>query len=475
MTLQGSPKWNGMSIYKIVVMSKILKIYLGILLFFLSCSKDDVASVQKQNVIETGLSSVSSFTVHISGTYNGISKMDIALGKHGVMICEKRDDAESIFRSWKDGNDHPECTIITKGQFNGESFTCTIEDLNPDTDYNYCLFAQNKDNSVREISAVSSFRTKTFNPEFRNIQIENIHFIDATADLSILMDKRDALRCTLGIVMSETPHDYSEFTGRIIEYKGDYNDIISIQISGLQPDRYYYYIPFVSYKNKDNEVIYLYGEENGFYTKTSEQMYVDLDLPSGIKWANCDLGDYEFTVYPESPRYQWGCTTPLEIPSNASFGWAKTHYSYWDSQSDSYEDIGSEISATEYDVAKIVLGGKWRMPTKKDVEELISYCDMSKFGNVSYSYVIGSSYFSETCTVGSITGRNGNTIKFCDRSSGYWCGTINETDSAYSFCYMTDYNSNGVRTPDTGRIELYGSSRHSLLHIRPVWDPNNIE
>jgi len=453
-------------------MSRIIRLLLGVLLFFWSCSKDDVASVQEKNMIEIGLSSVSSFTVNISGTYNGISKTDIALGKYGVMFCEKRDDAESIFRSWKDGNDNPECFFLTKGVFKGESFTCTIENLNPNTDYNYCLFLQNKDNSVRKISAISSFRTISFNPVFKNIQIKNIHYIDATADVSILMDKKDATHCTFGIVISETPNDISESIGINIEYKGDYDDIISIQISGLQPDRCYYYIPFVSYKNMENEVVYLYGQEFSFNTLPSEQMYVDLDLPSGIKWANCDLGDYEFTVYPESPRYQWGCITPLEIPSNASFGWAKTHYRYWDSQSDSYEDIGSEISATEYDVAKIVLGGKWRMPTKKDVEELISYCDMSKFEYVPYSYVIGSSYFSETCTVGRITGHNGNTIKLCDRNSGYWCGTINETGSAYSFCYMTDYNSNGARTPDTGRIELYGSSRHSLLHIRPVWDPN---
>jgi len=456
--------------YKTNKMGK--KSLLIMLLFLSSCSQNGGVPVQEQNMIEIGLSSVTSFTVNISGIYNGISKTDIALGKHGVMFCEKSDDAEGIFRSWKDGNDKPECFILDKGTFAGESFTCTIDNLNPNTEYNYCLFLQNRDNSVREISAVSSFRTNSFNPEFKNIQIEDIHFIDATASLSILIDKKDATRCTWGIVISETPYDSLGSLGRIIEYKGDYEETISIQISELKPDKYYYCIPFVSY-TKDNDVIYVYGEEHGFNTKLSEQMYVDLDLPSGIKWANCDLCDNGFVVYPESSFYQWGCTVPLEIPSNAAFGWAKSQYKYWDTNSDSYINIGANISDTEYDAAKILLGGKWRMPTKEDVEELISSCDISNFEYVPYSYMIGSSYFSETCAVGSITGRNGNTIKICVRgNSRYWCGTASDTDSAYFFRYAMDYNSYDVAIPGTGRIELYSSIRHAANHIRPVWDPS---
>lgn len=454
-------------------MSNILKIFLWVSLFLLSCSTDDGTSAQGQDMIETGLTSVSSFTVNISGTYIGISKIDIALGKHGVMFCEKRDDAESIFKSWKDGNDSPECSIVTKGNFNGNSFSCTIEGLDPDIEYNYCLFSQDKGNSIREISAVSSFRTKSFNPEFKNIKIENVHFLDATALLSILTDKKDASSCTFGILISEMPLDRVEPKGRLINYKGDYEDNIRILISGLQPDKNYYSLPFASYKNSDNEVIYVYGQELDFCTKLSEQMYVDLDLLSGIKWANCDLCDNGFVVYPESSFYQWGCTVPLEIPSNAAFGWAKSQYKYWDTNSDSYINIGANISGTEYDAAKILLGGKWRMPTKEDVEELISSCDISNFEYVPYSYMIGSSYFSETCAVGSITGRNGNTIKICVRgNSRYWCGTASDTDSAYFFRYAMDYNSYDVAIPGTGRIELYSSIRHAANHIRPVWDPS---
>lgn len=92
---------------------------------------------------------------------------------------------------------------------------------------------------------------------------------------------------------------------------------------------------------------------------------VDLGLPSGVKWANCNVGassPEEFGGY-----YAWGETFEKE-------GYAITDYTYYKSSKQEWVDIGTNISGTRYDVACQKWGGDWRMPTKEEIEELIDEC-----------------------------------------------------------------------------------------------------
>ena len=75
---------------------------------------------------------------------------------------------------------------------------------------------------------------------------------------------------------------------------------------------------------------------------------VDLGLPSGTKWASCNLG----ATKPEEcgGYYAWGETDEKDV-------YTEDTYKYY--QNGSYVSLGSDISGTEYDVAHLKWGGNW--------------------------------------------------------------------------------------------------------------------
>lgn len=97
---------------------------------------------------------------------------------------------------------------------------------------------------------------------------------------------------------------------------------------------------------------------------------IDLGLPSGTKWACCNVN----TDNPEhqSPAniggyYAWG-----ETETKSSYDW--NSYVHCDGSEATCHDIGSDIAGTEYDVAHVRWGGSWVMPSKAQIEEMVSKC-----------------------------------------------------------------------------------------------------
>ena len=90
---------------------------------------------------------------------------------------------------------------------------------------------------------------------------------------------------------------------------------------------------------------------------------IDLGLPSGTKWASCNVGASK----PEEwgGYYAWGETEVKLI-------YTENTYKYY--QNDKFVSLGSDISGTEYDVAHVKWGGKWVMPTLNDIKELLNNC-----------------------------------------------------------------------------------------------------
>ena len=174
---------------------------------------------------------------------------------------------------------------------------------------------------------------------------------------------------------------------------------------------------------------------------------IDLGLPSGIKWASFNLGaskPEEFGDY-----YAWGETEPYYISleplvwkegKEAGYDWASYQWC-----------MGSETTLTKYctypyygykeftddktvldpddDAAHVNLGGKWRMPTAEDQDELEQNCSWegTKLNGVNGFRIVGpngNSIFlpaagSRVSTVITNVGTSG---------SAYWLSTINPLD-----------------------------------------------
>ena len=103
--------------------------------------------------------------------------------------------------------------------------------------------------------------------------------------------------------------------------------------------------------------------------------FIDLDLPSGLKWAKCNVGaekETEWGVY-----FMWGSTTPNTVSectwANAPFNGGSSNYNetYFNSVKDTVCPNG--ILAKEYDAASQIMGGEWRMPTQTEYQELLDY------------------------------------------------------------------------------------------------------
>ena len=153
-----------------------------------------------------------------------------------------------------------------------------------------------------------------------------------------------------------------------------------------------------------------------FEQKINGHEFVDLGL--SVKWATCNVGASQPHGY--GNYYAWGET--------------KTKRKYTEKNSRTYGKNMSDISGnSNYDVARANWGGSWRMPTKREMKELVNKCTWTW---TSQSGVTGHK----------VTGPNGNSIflpaaGYCDGSSRddvgeygfYWSSTPYEggTGSAY--------------------------------------------
>lgn len=153
---------------------------------------------------------------------------------------------------------------------------------------------------------------------------------------------------------------------------------------------------YVKYANGDiiyGEPIYLgLHYECQLCPDNNHPHMLDLGLPSGTKWACCNLG----ASSPEKwgGYYAWGETEEKEcdylpwtyqhaIKVNDEDGWGDYFLNEETGDKFIYSDIGSNISGTQYDAATALWSDKWCMPTKEQFREL--YMECSNSGRTLYN------------------------------------------------------------------------------------------
>ena len=121
--------------------------------------------------------------------------------------------------------------------------------------------------------------------------------------------------------------------------------------------------------------------------------YVDLGL--SVLWATHNVGATNQWQY--GGYYCWGELEQKNYYSQDTY----EYYKYG-----SYVDIGTEISGTRYDVARMQWGNPWRLPTEAEVKELLDNCTCVV--NIQ-GHGVGNSFYEEVVCA-EFTGPNGNKI-----------------------------------------------------------------
>lgn len=171
--------------------------------------------------------------------------------------------------------------------------------------------------------------------------------------------------------------------------------------------------------------------------------YVDLGLPSGLKWATMNVG----------------ATSPSDYGSYFAWGETNTKYEYTSGNSRTYErtygDIGGNV---QFDAARANWGGTWRMPTSAECEELVNCCSWAfiTMGNHNGYKVIGPN--GNYIFLPAAGYRYGSSL-YDAGEEGYYLTSSPEEGNSYS-AYMLFFNGSVHKIASTSRC--YGQS------VRPV-------
>jgi len=186
--------------------------------------------------------------------------------------------------------------------------------------------------------------------------------------------------------------------------------------------------------------------------------YVDLGLPSGTKWATCNVGANNPEEY--GNYYAWGETRTKGSYSYDNYRWGiRNNYDYIKY---GYADNLKTLEAND-DAATTNWGHGWHMPTETELQELISNC--------TYQWT------TQNDVKGMLfTGTNGNSIflpaagdrfdgELFDAGSGgyYWSGSLCSDTTDYA--WLLYFNS--------GHYFMGGSYRDYGFTVRAVCQSQN--
>ncbi|MCQ2199852.1 MAG: hypothetical protein MJZ19_09075 [Paludibacteraceae bacterium] len=186
--------------------------------------------------------------------------------------------------------------------------------------------------------------------------------------------------------------------------------------------------------------------------------FVDLGLPSGLKWATRNIGaeaESDFGTY-----FALGEVAPSKTEVYSDKTYKFSGKSLDDLKSMGVIDENGNLTA-KYDAATQNWSENWRMPTKDDFKELLEYCTWTwttlneesgfmvvskKQGSAGWIFFPTTGYFSNTF------------VKEPGAIGEYWSSSFSE-DSSYT-AYVLEFTSSDKSVDDD--ISCYG------LTIRPV-------
>lgn len=396
-------------------MKKIMIILAIMLFFFAGCKRDDVIEASKVKIekedVEYGWNYLK---VNVEYSY------PVTLKSVNIRISEKEDMSD---------------VIVSPCELDGYCFTAKAEGLKDETKYYYHY--EYDDSYDKSYGEVCDFTTLV-KPLVQTEDVMNVTASSAIINGSVISTGEGTILAR-GFCWGEHANttlddNYSN--------NGDGLGVYSQMLTDLNENTTYYFRAYAT-TEKGTE----YAEEKTFTTKqgVNGYEYIDLGLPSGLKWATCNIG----------------ATLPGEYGEYYSWGELVTKTSYDSDNCSTYGKRMNDISGDiQYDVARKEWGGTWRIPTKDEQHELIDNCTWelaSQDGGVGYK----------------VTGPNGSYIFL--PAAGYYHGTSLYDMKTYGYYWSStpyDGSSNytyGIRFGNDGySVEFY--NRYGGRNVRAVTD-----
>ena len=207
--------------------------------------------------------------------------------------------------------------------------------------------------------------------------------------------------------------------------------------TNLKPSTTYYYALYATDGHSLQK-----SDIQSFTTKeaTGETPWQAIDLGLSVKWASCNVGAR--TPYQKGGYYAWGET-------NVKLTYTQDNYNK--------TEKGSNICDTEFDVAHVLWGDGWRMPTSEEVSELYNKCKWEYDG------------FNKGVRV---KGPNGKSIFLpAGGSSLYSLGIPKKDETTTRYWSGSGTNVNAVTLHAQGNLTQSTSCPHYMgLLVRPVYD-----
>ena len=189
--------------------------------------------------------------------------------------------------------------------------------------------------------------------------------------------------------------------------------------------------------------------------------YVDLGLPSGLKWATCNVGASSPEEYGD--YFAWGETSTKSSYSWSTYKWcngsstSQTKYN----TSSSYGTVDNKtVLELSDDAARANWGGSWRMPTHEEFQELYNNCTWTwTTQNGKNGYKVTSSKNGNSIFLPAAGYRYGSSLNGAGSYGNYWSASL--LSSYPCGAWALSFDSGGVDPSGNG-------DRCNGQSVRPV-------
>ena len=209
---------------------------------------------------------------------------------------------------------------------------------------------------------------------------------------------------------------------------------------------------------------------------------VDLGLPSGLKWASCNVGANAPEEYGD--YFAWGDPEPYyteghsqddpcsnwkanktgyywtHCPFRTSGEWEETQFSKYNTSSANGPIDNNTVLYPDDDAAHVNWGGSWRMPTYQEWTELIDECTWAWTTQTGVQGYLVTGPNGNSIFLPAAGCRSGADLNIAWSDGYYWSSSLNMENPSYT--YGLYFRSNNVYG--------YSHNRYYGLSVRPVTD-----